>query len=56
VIVAVDRDSEGKFLGASLVVLQGISEPETLEAMACREVWFWRRSYSSAGQGRLRLS
>jgi hypothetical protein len=35
-IAAVARDSEGSFFGASSV-LQGISDPETLEAMACRE-------------------
>jgi hypothetical protein len=36
-IATIARYSEGKFLGASLVVLQGTSEPETLEAMACCE-------------------
>jgi ribonuclease HI len=36
-ISAVARDEGGQFLGASVVVLQGVSDPESLEAMACRE-------------------
>jgi ribonuclease HI len=31
------RDSKGAFVGASVVVVDGISDPGTLEAMACRE-------------------
>ncbi|KAM0898703.1 hypothetical protein ACQ4PT_021767 [Festuca glaucescens] len=36
-IAAVVRHADGTFLGASSVVLFGITDPETLEAMACRE-------------------
>jgi ribonuclease HI len=36
-IAAVARDANGSFLGASSVVMDGMSDPETLEAMACRE-------------------
>jgi ribonuclease HI len=36
-IAAVARSREGTFLGASAVVLRGVTDPETLEAMACRE-------------------
>jgi hypothetical protein len=36
-LAAVARSSEGAFLGASVVVVQGISDPEVLEALACRE-------------------
>lgn len=36
-VAAVARDSTGLFLGASTVTFSGISDPETLEAMACRE-------------------
>jgi hypothetical protein len=35
--IAVARSSDGTFMGALVVVVQGITEPETLEAMACRE-------------------
>jgi hypothetical protein len=34
---SVCRDSEWAFVGASVVVVDGISDPRTLEAMACRE-------------------
>jgi hypothetical protein len=33
----VARSTEGGFLGASVVVVQGISDPKVLEALACRE-------------------
>lgn len=36
-IAAVARGETGEFLGASSVVVQGISDPEMVEAMACRE-------------------
>ena len=36
-IAAVARDGVGGFLGASSVVLDGVTDPETLEALACRE-------------------
>jgi hypothetical protein len=36
-IAAVARDEDGVFRGASAVVLNGKSEAETLEALACRE-------------------
>jgi ribonuclease HI len=36
-IAAIARSREGTFLGASAVVLRGVTDPETLEAMACRE-------------------
>ena len=36
-IAAVARRDDGVFLGASSVVLHGITDPETLEALACRE-------------------
>ena len=35
--VAVARSDGGVFLGASAVVFQGCTDPETLEALACRE-------------------
>lgn len=35
--VAVCRDETGMFLGASAFVMQGIMDPATLEACACRE-------------------
>jgi hypothetical protein len=34
---AVARDFTGLFLGASLVVMRGSLEPETIEAIACKE-------------------
>ena len=34
---AVARDGRGAFLGASVVVMAGLTEPELAEAMACRE-------------------
>ena len=34
---AVCRDSSGQFLGASAIKIHGITEPATLEALACRE-------------------
>jgi len=33
----VARDSSGMFVGASVVVTEGISNPEIMEAVACRE-------------------
>ena len=36
-VAAVVRGEPGVFLGASSVVLQGINDPEMLEAIACRE-------------------
>jgi hypothetical protein len=36
-IAAVVRGEDGAFLGASSAVLEGISNPEILEALACRE-------------------
>nr|XP_051211664.1 uncharacterized protein LOC127329168 [Lolium perenne] len=36
-IVAVVRGEDGSFLGASSVILVGVTDLETLEAMACRE-------------------
>jgi ribonuclease HI len=35
--VAVVRDTEGQFMGASLVVVKGVMDSETLEAFAIRE-------------------
>jgi hypothetical protein len=37
VVAAVARSEAGVFLGASVVVCDGVFEPETLEAMAVRE-------------------
>ena len=34
---AVARDDDGMFLGASVVVMAGITDPEQLEALACRK-------------------
>jgi len=34
---AVARDIVGKFLGASVVVMEGLLEPNTVEAIACKE-------------------
>jgi hypothetical protein len=36
-IAVVARDSSGVFLGASSVAMRGVTDPEALEAMACRE-------------------
>ena len=36
-IGAVCRDELGRFQGASIVVFEGITDAETLEALACRE-------------------
>jgi ribonuclease HI len=36
-IAAVCRSTEGRFLGASVLVIPGISDPATLESIACRE-------------------
>ena len=36
-VAAVARDISGLFLGASTVVFTGVSDPETLEILACRE-------------------
>jgi ribonuclease HI len=36
-VAAVCRAEDGHYLGASAVVIQGISDPATLEALACRE-------------------
>jgi ribonuclease HI len=36
-IAAVVRDEGGKFMGASVVVLEGVTDPEMLEALACRK-------------------
>jgi hypothetical protein len=37
VVTIVARSSVGEYLGASVVVISGISDPEVLEAMAVRE-------------------
>ena len=34
---AISRNAAGDFLGASVLVLKGIKEPEIVEAIACRE-------------------
>ncbi|TVU28213.1 hypothetical protein EJB05_19722, partial [Eragrostis curvula] len=34
---AVARDKDGNFLGASALVVNGITDPEIIEAIACRE-------------------
>jgi ribonuclease HI len=34
---AVARDEDGNYLGASVLVMAGQSDPETMEAVACRE-------------------
>ena len=36
-MAAVARDETGMFLGASALVVEGITSPEVAEAMACRE-------------------
>jgi ribonuclease HI len=36
-VAAVARDGDGEFIGASTVTSTGISDPEIMEAMACRE-------------------
>ena len=36
-VAAVARDDEGKFLGCSQITMDGISDPATLECLACRE-------------------
>lgn len=35
--VALCRDAAGNYVGASALVIQHISEPSSLEALACRE-------------------
>jgi hypothetical protein len=37
VVAAICRDEHGAFLGASVLAVQGIADPATLEAIACRE-------------------
>jgi hypothetical protein len=37
VAAAVARDFAGRFLGASAVVMEGSLEPETVEAISCKE-------------------
>lgn len=34
---AIARDDAGVFIGASVLVVEGITDPETMEALACRE-------------------
>ena len=34
---AVCRDSSGNYLGSSALVVEGVDDPASLEAMACRE-------------------
>jgi len=36
-VAAVARDISGCYLGASTLILAGVSDPEILEALACRE-------------------
>lgn len=36
-VVAIARDQTDNFLGASSVVLDGITNPESVETIACRE-------------------
>ena len=36
-VAVIARDGEGTFLGASALVLEGLSEAEVAEALACRE-------------------
>ena len=36
-VAAVARDSSGCYLGASTLVFAGVSDPEILEVLACRE-------------------
>jgi hypothetical protein len=36
-MAAVAHDELGRFLGASALAIEGITEPEILEALACRE-------------------
>jgi len=37
VAAAIARDVVGNFLGASALVIRGLSDPETVEAIACKE-------------------
>jgi len=37
VAAAIARDGAGTFQGASVLVVHGITDPETMEAIACRE-------------------
>jgi hypothetical protein len=34
---AVCRDADGRYMGSSVLVVEGITDPATLEAMACNE-------------------
>ena len=36
-MAVIARDERGSFHGASVLVMEGVSSPETAEAMACRE-------------------
>jgi hypothetical protein len=36
-VAAIACDSAGTFLGASALVVEGISNPEVMEAITCRE-------------------
>lgn len=37
-VVAICRDRDGSYLGSSVLVGNGLTEPSALEAPACREV------------------
>jgi ribonuclease HI len=36
-MAAVARDDSGRFQGASVIVMEGVTDPETAEVLACRE-------------------
>ena len=36
-VAAIARDDDGRFLGASALVLRGIVDPEVMKSIACRE-------------------
>jgi hypothetical protein len=35
-VAAIARDKDGRFMGASALVLRGIFDPEVMESIACR--------------------
>ncbi|TVU21706.1 hypothetical protein EJB05_31359, partial [Eragrostis curvula] len=47
-MAAVVRDEVGNFQGASVVVIEGISDPEMAQAMACRERVLLSRKFKLA--------
>ena len=46
VVAAICRDREGNYMGSSILVVQGATDPATIEALACREAQALARDLS----------